>query len=134
MLQREAAGTRDILVPKQKCDVRITNSDAFEIIVVPAHQVEKILAAVAVENHFAVARALDDDRFFGRAAGGEVISAVKGSAVRSDGAIEAAIDEAIVLVESGVDQNDVARLDARRKCVRVVGLVGAHVVRGHQCR
>ena len=115
MLQREAARARDIFDAEQERDIRIPNRDAFEIIVVPTHQVEKILAAVAIEDHFAIARALDDDRFFGRAAGGEVVGAVERSAVGGDGAVEAAIDEAIVLVDAGVDENDVARLHARRK-------------------
>ncbi len=47
-------------------------------------------------------------------------------------AVEAAIDEAIVFVDSRVDENDIAGLHARRHHVRMVGFIGAHVVRGEQ--
>ena len=132
MLQREAARAGDILDPKQESDIGIPNRDALEIIVVPPHQVEKILAAVAIEDHFAVARAFDDDRFFGRAALRQIVGAVERRAVGGDGAVEAAIDEPIVFVDAGVHEDDVARLNARRQRVGMIGLIRAHVVRGHQ--
>ena len=132
MLQREAARAGDVLVAEQKSDVGVADGDALEIVVIRGHQIEEILAAVAIEDHFAVARALDDDRLVGRAARGEIIGAVERRAVGGERPVESAIDEAIVFVESGVDQNDIAGLHARRHHVGMIGFVGAHVVGGEQ--
>ena len=40
MLQGESAGARDVLYPEQEGDVGVANGDAFEIVVIPGHQVE----------------------------------------------------------------------------------------------
>ena len=56
----------DAFDAQQKRDVGVADRDAFEIVVIAAHQVEQILAAVAIENDLAVARAFDDDGFVRR--------------------------------------------------------------------
>ncbi len=71
-------------MPKQKRDVGVANRDAFKVVVIPAHQVEEILAAIAVEDHFAIARAFNHDWFVGRAALRQIVSAIERRAVSGD--------------------------------------------------
>src|SRR5580658_9069784 len=130
MFQRKAAGARYIFDPEHESYIGIANRDAFEVVVVRGHQVEKVLIAVAVENHVPVARALDDDRLIGSTALRQIVSPVERRAVRGEGAVETAVDKSIVLVNSGMNEDRIARLHARRRYVRMVGLVGSHVVRG----
>ncbi len=130
--QREAAGASDVLPAQQERDARVPNRDALEVVVVRGHQVEDVVVAVAVEDHLAVARALDHDRLVGRAARGEVIRAIEWRAIGSRVRIEPRIVEARVLVDTGVHENRVARLHARRIGDRVIGLIRPQIISTHQ--
>ena len=77
MFQSEAARPDDVLQPNKKRHIGVSNRDALEVVVVRRHQVEEILAAVAIEDHFAIAGRFDDDRLSGRAALGQIVSAVE---------------------------------------------------------
>ena len=134
VLQREAAGAGDAFDAQQKRDVGVADRDAFEVLIIAAHQVEQILAAVAVENHLAVARAFDRDGFVGRAALGQVIGAVEDIAHRQISGPGRAVHvmEAVAHVEAGMDQNRVAGLNPGRIGVLVIVMRQAHVVGGHQ--
>ena len=122
------------LMPSKKRHVRVSHRDAFEVLIVAAHQVEEVLAAVPIEDHLAIARALDHDGFFGRAALGQVIGSIEdishGEITGPRRAIH--VMEAVAHIQAGVDQNRVARLNARRKSVLVIEMRQAHVVGGHQ--
>ena len=72
----------DVLDAEQERDVGVSNREAFEVVVVRGHQVEEVLRAVAVEDHFAVARAFDHDRPVGRSARRQVVRAVEHGAER----------------------------------------------------
>ena len=85
MLQREATRSGNVLQPEQESDVGVTNGDAFKIIVIPGHQVEQILAAVAVEDYFTITRSLNHDRFVGRPALRQIVRAVEGRAIGGEG-------------------------------------------------
>src|SRR5580700_6248253 len=117
MLQREAAGSGDVLQPKQESNVGVSNRDALKVVVVASHEVEEILAAVAIEDHFAIARALDDDGLLWRAALSQIICAVEGRAIGGRVAIEAAVHKAAIFVNARVNQDDVSGLNARRQGV-----------------
>src|ERR1019366_5525935 len=125
MFEREAARARDVFDAEQERHVSVADRDAFEVVVIRRHQVEEVLVAIAVEDDVAIAGGLDDDGLVGRAALREGVSALEGRAVSGDGGIEAAIDEAVVLIYTGVDKDGVAGLDTRRGGVGVVGLIVA---------
>ncbi len=36
--------------PSRNVDVGVTNGDAFEVVVIAAHQVEEVLIAIAIED------------------------------------------------------------------------------------
>src|SRR6185437_13046283 len=86
------------------------------------------IVAVSVEYDLAVTGGLDHDRLFRRSAGGQVIGPVEGGAIGLDGLVEAAIDEAVVLVDSRMNQDDIARLDPRREDIAMVALIRAHII------
>src|SRR5580692_3298891 len=132
MLQSETARAGDVLQSKKESDVGVANGDAFEVVVISGHQVEQILAAVSIEDHFAIASAFNDDRLFGGAALSQIVSAVKRGAISGNGTIESAIHEAAVLIDARMNQDDVARLHAGRHGVGMIGLIGAHKIGGEQ--
>ena len=89
-------------------DVGVPERQPFEVGVVRGLHVEQREVAVAVEDHLAVAGALDRDRLLGGAVGGQVIGAVE-----RHGAIHrrvVRVFEAVVLVEPGVHEDRVAGL------------------------
>src|SRR4051812_41412402 len=96
--QGEAVGSGDVLDPQQKTDIGVLDGDAVDSIVVGGQNIEERVVIGAVKPHFAVAGCLDHDGFVGRAAGGQVIGAVKGRAVSLDRFVKTAIDKAIVLI------------------------------------
>ena len=130
--QGEAVGAGDVLDAQQEADIGVFDVDAVEIIVVGGQQVEEGVIAVAVEHHLAVARRLDDDGFVGRAAGGQVIGTVKRRPIGFHRLVEAAINEALVFIGAGMDQDNVARLDPRREDIVVVAFIGAFIIGGQQ--
>src|SRR5439155_15239136 len=68
VLDGEAARTDDVLQPGLESEIRIANSDAFEIVVIRREDIKQVVSAIAVEDRFAVTGSFDHDRFFGRAA------------------------------------------------------------------
>ena len=112
MGQAESAGADDVLDAQQEGDVGVPHRDAVEVVVIRRHQIEEVVGTVSVEDHLAVTRGLDDDGLLGRAALGEVVRPVERRAVGRHGRIEPAIDESLILVDAGVDENRVSRLDS----------------------
>ncbi len=126
--QTEARGAGDVLLPEQEADVGVPHRDPFEQGVAGGHQVEEHVGAVAVEHHLAVASGPDHDGLGRRAAGGQVVGPVEGRAVAAELRVEAAVGEAVVLVDAGMDLDHVARPHARREGHGMVRLVRAHEV------
>ena len=136
MLQREAAGAGNPFDAEQKCDVGVSKCDAFEIVVVRAHEVEEGLAAIAVEDHFTVTRRFDDDRFVRGSALRQVVCAIEQIAhcEITGSRLPVHIVETVSDIKSGVHKNRVSRLHARRKGILVIEMREPHVIRRHQPR
>ena len=130
VLQSESTGAGDALQAKQKRDVGIPDRDAFEVVVVGGHQVEEVVVAGAVEDHFAVTRRLDHDRLVRRPARRQVVGAVdrrvQGQEARMRHAVH--VVESIGDVETRVDQDDVPGLDSWREHILVIGMPLPHEV------
>ena len=67
VLHREALRAGDLLHARLDGRAGVAERDAFEIVVVAAHEVEQHGVAVAVEDHFAVTGADDGDGLVRRA-------------------------------------------------------------------
>src|SRR5581483_5125264 len=93
---------------------------------------EEVVAAITIEDHLTIARASDDDRLIGRAAPGEIVRAVELGAVCRAAAVESAVDETIVFVETGMNEDRIAGLHAQAHRARVVRFIGSEVIRREQ--
>ena len=137
VLDRQALGARNALLPRFDRHIRVAERDAFEVRVVRAHDVEQHVVAVAVEDDVAVAGGLDRDRPLGRAVLREIERAVPRRAaaravLRAD---LVAVAEAVeVLVDAGVHEDRVAGLHARRRRAAPVAAERVLVVRGEQAQ
>ena len=123
----EALRARDVFDAGPERHLGVANRQALEDVVVRAHHVEEAKRAVAVEDHFAVARRSDHDRPLGGAFGRQQIRAVERRAHRVDVVV------AIALVEPRVDKNHVARLRLVLEHDVPVARAGAGI-RRHQTR
>ena len=127
LLDCDAARSRDILQPREEREVRIADGQPFEINVAARHDIEQVEISVAIENGLAIAGPFDDDGLFRRAAVRQIIGAIGRSC-----SSRPSVFEMVVLIDAGMDQNDVAGLGARRIGIEVVGMRGAGVVSRHQ--
>lgn len=107
--QGDAVGAIDILDPQQEGDIGVLHRDAVEMIAIGGKQVEERVITSPVDYHLAIAGRLDHDGLVRCAAGSEVIGAVKGRAIGLNVLIESAIDKAVVLIDPGMDQDDIVR-------------------------
>src|SRR4051812_38294771 len=113
MLERETARSGNVLQSEQKRHIGISNGDALKVVVIRSQEVEEILAAAAVKHDFSVSRRFHHDWFLGGAALSEIVRAIERCTQRRKSAVEATIDEAAdVFVNSGMQKNDVARLNS----------------------
>src|SRR5690349_15016607 len=115
MLHSETARADDALLPAPDRKVRVPNREIFQVVVIGGHHVEQVVGAVAVEDGLAVARAFDHDRLIGRSALSQKIRST------GDRAEAAAISVAVILIYAGMNENRVARLNAGRIAVEIVG-------------
>ena len=116
-------------VPAQIAIFVFRNVMPFEVVVVGGLDVEQIEVVAAVEDHLAVAGRLDHDRFLRRALRREVVGPFERRR-RVDRRL-VAVELVVIRVGAGVDQDRVARLDARPSARRRVAgaapvVVGAH--------
>src|SRR3954451_5526960 len=72
VLHRKALRPRDKLRAGPDADIRIPDGDPLEVVVIGGLDIEQVKVAVAVKYDVTIARRLDRDRFFRRAAGREV--------------------------------------------------------------
>ena len=123
-LDRQSFRAGDELRARPDRDVGVPERDALEVVVVGGLDVEEIEVAAPVDDDLAVARRLDHDRLLGRAVGGQVIGPFeRGGGV--DGGL-VGVELVAIRVGAGVDQDHVARLDARPSARR--GVAGAAVI------
>src|SRR4051794_32431602 len=101
-------------------DVGIPERDTLKVVIIGGLGVEQIEIAVTVEDHFAIARTPDYDRFVRGAAGSQVVSALIGRGCingeirkRCRVVHNASVELRVVFVEARVNQNDISGLYAR---------------------
>ena len=133
-LQREAAGPRNSLDAQQKSNIGIAECDALKVVVTGTHEIKESLAAIAIENHFAIAGGFNRNGLFRRAALRKVVSAVKQVAHGeiTGAGLSVHVMEPVADVKTGMDEDHVARLHARRESVLVVKMRQSGVVSRHE--
>src|SRR5260370_39149908 len=108
-LDGQPFGAGDKLRARPDRDVSISKRHSFKIIVIPGLDIEEVEITVTVEYDFSMTGAFDHDGLIGRAAGRQIIRSLNRC-----GGVDPAIASIVfgmVLVEPGVYQNPVARLD-----------------------
>ena len=128
-LHRQSLGAGDELRARPDRDLRVPEGDPLEVVVVGGLDVEQVEVVAAVDDHLAVARRFDHDRFLRRALARQVVRPLERRG-RVDGRL-VAVELVVVGVSPGVDEDGVAGLHARAPAgCGVTGaapvVVGAH--------
>ena len=116
--------------PGPNRDIRIPNRHAFKIVLVGGLHIEQVEGAIAIEDHFSIARSLDHDRLFGSAAGRQIIRALKGCS-GVDRAISG-VELGRLFVGSGMHQDHIAWFHARAAGGNRISASAVIVVSAHE--